>query len=512
MAGKTAILKVDIVSDYKSKGADQAEQSFDKLHRAALGVSTAIVAGVGVAATKAVKDASALEESVNAVNVVFGDASDTIAKFGETSAQSAGLSQREFNQMATKTGALLQNFGYSADQAAESTIGLTNRAADMASVFDTDVSEAMDAIEAGLRGQPEQLLKYGVSMDAASVKAKALEMGLYDGTGALDAQAKALAVEAIILEQTAGIAGDFANTSDSLANRQRELTASMENVSAQMGQALLPIMETAVGIMSEMVAWIAENDTAFKIIVGTITALAAAYLAATGVVNGYRTAVELGRAAQALFNAEMVKKTALTTAAIAKEVAYKAAILATRGAITAINAATKAWTAVQWLLNAALTANPIGLVIAAVAALVAGFVLAYKNIEPFRKFIDGLWRLLKNSVVAAFNAVSYAIEKMVSWVKRAWEWVQKLIDKIRQVKSPSLKLPKLWSAPVAPAGMIPHASASGAPSPIAPAPGSVTINIAGAIDPVATAEQIRRLLVRQDARMGRPIGVWGIPA
>jgi hypothetical protein len=56
-----------------------------------------------------------------------------------------------------------------------------------------------------------------------------------------------------------------------------------------------------------------------------------------------------------------------------------------------VRAATVAWTGVQWLLNAALSANPIGLIVVAIALLVAGFVLAYKNIKPFRDFINDLW-------------------------------------------------------------------------------------------------------------------------
>lgn len=70
-----------------------------------------------------------------------------------------------------------------------------------------------------------------------------------------------------------------------------------------------------------------------------------------------------------------------------------AALAAVRGA--AVRAATLAWTGVQWLLNIALSANPIGLVVIAIAALVGGFILAYKNIGPFRDFVNSLWGTLR---------------------------------------------------------------------------------------------------------------------
>lgn len=65
---------------------------------------------------------------------------------------------------------------------------------------------------------------------------------------------------------------------------------------------------------------------------------------------------------------------------------------------------TKIWTAVQWLLNAAMDANPIGLVIAAIAALVAGIVWAWNHFEGFRRVVLGLWEVFKQvfSNIGAF--------------------------------------------------------------------------------------------------------------
>jgi hypothetical protein len=61
----------------------------------------------------------------------------------------------------------------------------------------------------------------------------------------------------------------------------------------------------------------------------------------------------------------------------------------------AVRAATIAWTIVQWLLNVALDANPISLIIIAIAALVAGIIYAYNNSETFRNIVNALWAGLK---------------------------------------------------------------------------------------------------------------------
>lgn len=96
-------------------------------------------------------------------------------------------------------------------------------------------------------------------------------------------------------------------------------------------------------------------------------------------------------------------------------------------AIAAIVVATKVWVAVQTALNVILTANPIGLIIVAIAALVAGIVIAYKNSETFRVAVDTVWTVLKNvatfifgTVVGAFGAMSTAVSGVINFVRNNW--------------------------------------------------------------------------------------------
>ena len=196
-----------------------------------------IVAGM----TKMVMASSDLSESVNAVNVVFEDAADIILDFGKTSSYAVGLANSEFNQLATTTGAFLQNVGFDAAGAAEETLKLTQRAADLASVFNTDVSQALNAIQSGLKGEFNPLEQFGVKLNAAAIEAKALEMGLADATGAINDSAKATAALALIYDQTAKVQGDFVNTSDGVANSTRIAKAELENLSAMFGDELIPL-------------------------------------------------------------------------------------------------------------------------------------------------------------------------------------------------------------------------------------------------------------------------------
>lgn len=78
-------------------------------------------------------------------------------------------------------------------------------------------------------------------------------------------------------------------------------------------------------------------------------------------------------------------------------------ILAVTKAMQLAALAGKLWAAVQWLLNAALTANPIGIAVVAIAALVAAFIIAYKKSQTFRDIVLGAWTAIKTASVTVFN-------------------------------------------------------------------------------------------------------------
>lgn len=93
-----------------------------------------------------------------------------------------------------------------------------------------------------------------------------------------------------------------------------------------------------------------------------------------------------------------------------------AANVANRVSTIAASVASKAWAAAQWLLNAALTANPIGLVIVAVVALVAAIIYAYKHSQTFRNIVQAAMR----GVVAAFGWVLAKVSELVGWIRSHW--------------------------------------------------------------------------------------------
>jgi len=137
------------------------------------------IVGAGLAMVNAASD---FEESMNAVNVIFGESDQVLHDWYETSEYASSMSQTNFNELATTGGALLQNLGFDADGAAGEMLKLTERAVDLGSVFNKDTSVALEAIQSGLKGEMDPLEQFGVKLNAAAIEAKALQMGLADAT------------------------------------------------------------------------------------------------------------------------------------------------------------------------------------------------------------------------------------------------------------------------------------------------------------------------------------------
>lgn len=244
--------------DSMEKSTKKAASGLDKM--VARAKKAALVFGVGLGLREVVrllgssiKAFSDLEESVNAVEVQFGEGAAAILGFGKVAAKQVGLSNAEFNQLAVTTGALFSGFIPDAQEAAEATIKLTKRAADMASVFNVPVQDALMAVQAALRGEQEPIRRFGVLIDEAQVKAKAMALGLAKTSKELTTQDKAMARLALIYEQTDKVAGDFLNTQDSLANKQRILAAETEDLKAAFGKGLAPAMNIALSVSNRFI-------------------------------------------------------------------------------------------------------------------------------------------------------------------------------------------------------------------------------------------------------------------
>ncbi|NUO36202.1 MAG: hypothetical protein HOQ27_14230, partial [Dermatophilaceae bacterium] len=244
-----------------------------------MAVGAAAVAGTALVAFlgDAVKAAGDLEQSVGGVDAVFKDSAGVIHDFGKTSAESVGLSTNAFNELITVTGAMLKNKGL--DDFANKSLDLIKIGADLSATYGGSAKEAVEALNAAMRGESDPIERYGISINETAVNAELAAKGLSKLTGQALEQAKAQARIDIITRQSADALGKFAGEADTLQGQQQRLSAEWENAKASLGQALLPALTSVTSALRGGVDLVVAAVKAWGDIPGPIKAAAGALVA-----------------------------------------------------------------------------------------------------------------------------------------------------------------------------------------------------------------------------------------
>lgn len=212
------------------------------------GPLAAVIGGLGIGrmVSDSIAAASDLSETRSAVQTVFGDASAAVEDFAANANTALGMTQQQALEGARQFGIFGGAANLAGDDLSTFSTDMLTLATDFASFNNVEPDQAIAAIGAGLRGESEPLRQFGILLDDAALKARAMELGIYNGNGALSQQQRVLAAQAEIMAQAGVQAGDFARTSDGLANQQRILQASWAEASATMGSLFLPAATAVV--------------------------------------------------------------------------------------------------------------------------------------------------------------------------------------------------------------------------------------------------------------------------
>jgi len=331
------VLKIIADVTEATKGIDDVEKKTSSMKDKMAGIGKGITSALSSDAvikfgTDVINAAADADDANDVMQAAFGDTAKQFDSFAKNAADNMGLSETAFKSMAAKTGNLLQSVGINSTDAAESTKTLTQRAADMAAIWGTDVPTAMEAINKGLVGSTKGLTQFGVKISANEIDARAMAKGYVDASGKVTDAGKAIAAQELILEKTSNVQGAYKDNSKDLGSQQDILKAKFENLQAGIGAGILPVITKLMELVQPLLQLLIENaDILGPLAIGI------------GVV-----------------------------------------------------------TAATWLWNAAMAANPITLVVIAIAALVAGILLLWKHVDWFREGILAMWDAIK----AAFNWVA----------------------------------------------------------------------------------------------------------
>ncbi len=215
-----------------------ADVAFSVGQSAFRGVVSGIEAGARFG-FEGIQLASGLAEASNAVRVTFGDDLGVqLEELARNAPTNLALTRRAFLQTATQFSAFARVVRR--DNPVGFIDELTTRGADFASVYNLDVAEALQLFQSGLAGETEPLRRYGLNLSAAAVESFAYANGIAAAGRELTENEKVQARWGLLLQQTAAVQGDAANTSGELARQQRDLAVALEESQTKLGEYLIP--------------------------------------------------------------------------------------------------------------------------------------------------------------------------------------------------------------------------------------------------------------------------------
>lgn len=289
-----------LAGNTSGSAAAKIAYSFDKASTVLKKTGTALtelsakLRGVSMAAAAAlvasVKYASDTEEATNKVEVAFGDSTESVEKFAETTLKSYGLAKGTALDMAALFGDMGTSMGLTQEEAAQMSTTLVGLSGDLASFKNIGVDQASNALKGIFTGETESLKTLGIVMTETQLSAYALANG-YTKTYKEMSQSEKVALRfAFVMDATKNAQGDFARTGDATANSLRVAQESLKELAATMGEQLLPIAAKAAQKVSELVQKFANMDKGTKkalvSIIGLL-ALASPILGAIGkIANG----------------------------------------------------------------------------------------------------------------------------------------------------------------------------------------------------------------------------------
>jgi hypothetical protein len=266
----------------------EAEKRIDKVGRGFSKVGAGMMAVGGAAAVglyKTVDAASDLEQAVGGTEAVFKDASKVIDKYAKDAAENAGLSERAFREATTSIGGNLKRMGFDVDDAAKQSAELTQVAADLAATYGGTTAEAVAALGAAFRGEADPAERFNLNLKASAVNAKAVEMGLAATTSAVDEQARAQALLALITEQSADALGQFGRESDSASGSAQIAAAKFEEAKAALGESLAPVMADVAGLASTLLGGFSDLNEATDGLASKVVAGSTGFLLIGGAIS-----------------------------------------------------------------------------------------------------------------------------------------------------------------------------------------------------------------------------------
>lgn len=422
----------------------------------------AVVTTVGTALTAVGVDTAAeVRAEASAFEQTFGDMQDTATKAIGRVADESGILQTRLNTLGSKIYAFARSSGGDAVESMNLMERALQAAADSAAYYDTSVEQATETLQSFLKGNFANDAALGLSATETTRNAAAMELfgQKYNELSEIQKQETLLKMVEDS-QKLSGALGQASREADGWENVLGNLKESWRQLKAAFGEPILdsvtPMLQSATAAVQDFTAKVDWEKVANVITTGFDSAVDACktlmdtlnqIIPVIGVAAGAFASLKAGMAIQHLVqgfqNAQVaislltmgLNNTTLAQAALNGTMTVGETIVALlTGKMTLAELAQAAMTKGQIALNAALTANPIGAVIAVVGALVAAIVVLWNTNEDFRNAVISAWEKIKETISGAVTAIkTFFTETIPNAAQTALDWFHSIPEQMKEV-------------------------------------------------------------------------------
>ena len=366
-------------------------------------------------------EAASVKAQASQFEQTFGDMGDEAEAAINRVAKSSGILDTRLKTVGAQIYAFAKANGATVPEAMELMETSLTAAADSAAYYDKSLDDSAETLMSFLKGNYANDAALGVSATEFTRNAKATELFGKKYNDLTEIQKQQTLLKMVTDSQKAsGAMGQAAREADGWENVQGNLNEAWKQFKASVGtpflEALIPVIQDVTSSFQEWkenVDWEAFNATVKEI--------------ADNIKNAFQWIIDNGATIVAVI-------TGIATAT-AVYLGYTTALKVMTEGWMALSVVQKIVAAGQAVLNAVMAANPIGLVIAAIAGLVVAFMILWNKSEAFRNFWIGLWENIK-------EAVSAAKEKISGWIENIKSKIQEFSDKATAIKN---NIAKTWN-------------------------------------------------------------------